>query len=61
MTDAPEHVLVLDEGTTSTRAIAFRRGDLESVAALRQAGVATPPDECLACISLPDGPVTIEA
>jgi len=40
MTDAPEHVLVLDEGTTSTRAIAFHRGDLEAVAALRQAPLA---------------------
>lgn len=30
------------------------------VAAMRQAGVVTPPGECLACISLPDGPVWIE-
>lgn len=30
------------------------------VAAMRKPGVVTPADECLACISLPDGPVWIE-
>lgn len=31
------------------------------VAALRRPGLVTPSDECLACISLPDGPVLLEA
>ncbi len=30
------------------------------VTAMRQPGVVTPKDECLACISLPDGPVVLE-
>ena len=30
------YIVVLDEGTTSTRAIAFERDDLESIAAVRQ-------------------------